>query len=66
MPSNVSVEYGAAQKKYYAARTPEEKLAALLEMKSYAPSHKGAEKLHRISHSIPLWLSKTLRPLRRY
>jgi len=45
MPSNASVEYGLAQKKYYAARTPEEKLTALLEMKSVAPSHKGAENL---------------------
>lgn len=45
MPSNVSVEYCLAQKKYYAARTPEERLAALLEMKSSAPSHKGAENL---------------------
>ncbi len=45
MPSNASVEYGLAQKKYYAAKTPEEKLVALLEMKSVAPSHKGAENL---------------------
>jgi len=45
MPSNASVEFGLAQKKYYAAVTPEEKLAALLEMKSQAPSHKGAENL---------------------
>lgn len=45
MPSNVSLEYALAQKKYYAAKTPEEKLAALLEMKSAMPGHKGAEKL---------------------
>lgn len=45
MPSNVSLEYSFAQKKYYAATTPEEKLAALLEMKSAAPGHKGAENL---------------------
>jgi ribosome-interacting GTPase 1 len=45
MPSNVSLEYALASKKYYAARTPEERLAALLEMKSSAPSHKGAENL---------------------
>jgi small GTP-binding protein len=32
-------------KKYYAAKTPEEKLAALLEMQSEMPKHKGAEKL---------------------
>ncbi len=34
-----------AQKKYYAAQTPEAKLVALQEMKSTAPSHKGAENL---------------------
>jgi len=45
MSSNVSLEYAMAQRKYYAARTSEEKLAALLEMKSTAPSHKGAENL---------------------
>lgn len=45
MPSNVSLEYALASKKLYAARTPEEKLAALLEMRSGAPSHKGAENL---------------------
>jgi ribosome-interacting GTPase 1 len=45
MPSNVSLEYALAQKKYYAARTPEEKLVALLEMQSTAPKHKGAENL---------------------
>jgi hypothetical protein len=38
-------EFALAQKKYYAAVSPEEKLAALLEMKSQAPSHKGAENL---------------------
>ncbi len=45
MPSNASIEYGVAQKKYYEAKTPEEKLVALLEMKSHAPTHKGAENL---------------------
>ncbi|MCX6801154.1 MAG: TGS domain-containing protein [Candidatus Diapherotrites archaeon] len=45
MPSNVSFEFALAQKKYDAARTPEEKLIALQEMKSAAPSHKGAENL---------------------
>jgi hypothetical protein len=45
MASNVSVEFSLAQRKYDDARTPEEKLAALLEMKSAAPSHKGAENL---------------------
>jgi len=45
MVSNITVEYANAQKKYAEAKTPEEKLAALLEMKSGAPTHKGAENL---------------------
>jgi uncharacterized protein len=45
MPSNVSLEFAQAQKKYDAAVTPEQKLTALLEMKSTAPTHKGAENL---------------------
>jgi len=45
MVSNVSVEYSHAQQKYHDARTPEDKLTALLEMKSHAPQHKGAENL---------------------
>ena len=45
MASNVSVEYANASKKLDSVRTPEERLAVLLEMKSYAPTHKGAENL---------------------
>ncbi|MBI4043380.1 MAG: 50S ribosome-binding GTPase [Candidatus Diapherotrites archaeon] len=45
MPTNVSIEYANAAKKYYAAKTPLEKLAALEEMKSQAPGHKGGERL---------------------
>lgn len=45
MPSNVSMEFAEAQKKYYAATNDEEKLAALMEMKSTAPSHKGGDNL---------------------
>lgn len=45
MPSNVSMEFSEAQKKYYAAGSDEEKLAALMEMKSTAPSHKGGDNL---------------------
>lgn len=45
MPSNVSFEFSQAQKKYYESTTDEEKLVALQEMKSTAPSHKGAENL---------------------
>ena len=45
MVSNISVEYSLALKKLEAAKTPEEKLAAMLEMKSWMPTHKGAENL---------------------
>ena len=45
MSTNVSVEFSAAQSRYDAATTDEEKLAALVEMKSTAPSHKGCESL---------------------
>jgi ribosome-interacting GTPase 1 len=45
MVSNVSVEFSHAQQKYHDARTPEDKLAALLEMQSYVPKHKGAENM---------------------
>lgn len=45
MPINASVEFDQAKEKYHAAQTQSEKLAALQEMRSTAPSHKGAEKL---------------------
>jgi small GTP-binding protein len=45
MPSNVTYEFAKAREKYEAASTPYEKLAALEEMRSTAPSHKGAERL---------------------
>ncbi|MDO8647972.1 MAG: TGS domain-containing protein [Candidatus Diapherotrites archaeon] len=45
MTTNVSVEYGKAQEKYEAAKTDAERLQALLEMKSAAPNHKGAENM---------------------
>ena len=45
MPSNVSLAFALAQSKFEKAKTPEEKLAALLEMRSQMPSHKGGEKL---------------------
>jgi len=43
MPTNVTVEYVKAQQKYYNARTREEKIAALEEMISTVPNHKGCE-----------------------
>ena len=45
MPTNVTVEYVKAQQKYFNAKTREEKIAALEEMISTAPGHKGAEVL---------------------
>ncbi len=45
MTTNVSIEYANALAKYENAKTSAEKLAALEEMKSQAPSHKGAENL---------------------
>ncbi len=53
MPTNVSIEFALAQKKYEDAKTLEEKLAALLEMQKHAPDHKGAENLRaEISRKI--------------
>jgi len=45
MPTNVTYEYIAAKEKYERASTDEERLVALQEMLSKAPSHKGAENL---------------------
>ncbi|MFH1224282.1 MAG: GTPase [Candidatus Diapherotrites archaeon] len=45
MPTNVSIEYARACQKYDAASTPAEKLAALIEMRSASPKHKGGENL---------------------
>ncbi|MEM5778465.1 MAG: TGS domain-containing protein [Candidatus Aenigmatarchaeota archaeon] len=45
MPTNVTVEYAKAQQKYLNAKTREEKIAALEEMISAVPDHKGTENL---------------------
>lgn len=45
MPINATYEFGLAEKKFYDASTFEEKLKALQEMLSTAPSHKGSENL---------------------
>ena len=45
MPINASIEFEKARGKYDAAQTQSEKLAALQEMRSTAPAHKGGEKL---------------------
>jgi len=43
MTTNVHPEYVAAEKKFYLAKTPEEKLVAMEEMLSTMPKHKSAE-----------------------
>lgn len=45
MPINARPEYFKAEGKYYQAETTSERIKALEEMLSTAPSHKGAEKL---------------------
>lgn len=45
MVSNVSTEYAVAEKRFLAAKTDEEKIAAMEEMLKYMPKHKGAENL---------------------
>lgn len=47
MATNVSVEFSLAQKKYNEARNDEERVIALQEMISRAPSHKGGENLRK-------------------
>jgi len=47
MPINAGVEFGLAQKKFDDARNDEERIVALQEMISKAPSHKGAENLRK-------------------
>ncbi|MGH2349929.1 MAG: GTPase [bacterium] len=45
MPANLTPDYMAADKKFKAAATPHEKLAALEEMLATIPKHKGTEKM---------------------
>jgi len=47
MPTNVTVEYTKAQGKYLNAKTKEEKIAALEDMLSAVPDHKGTENLRK-------------------
>lgn len=54
MPANLTPDYLAADKKFKAAATPQDKLAALEEMLATIPKHKGTEKMqadlkHRIA-----------------
>jgi ribosome-interacting GTPase 1 len=45
MPANLPPAYHEAERRYRAAKTPQEKLAALEEMLRLIPKHKGTEKL---------------------
>jgi len=45
MPVNATHEYSAAEKKYLAAKTTEEKIIALEDMIREAPRHKGSENM---------------------
>ena len=45
MPANLTPDYLAAEEKFRAAVTPEDKLAALREMLRTIPKHKGTERL---------------------
>lgn len=45
MPANLTAPYKAAEERFRKAVTPEEKIAALEEMLSVIPKHKGTEKL---------------------
>ena len=45
MPANLTPDYMAADKKFKAATTPQDRLAALEEMLSSIPKHKGTEKM---------------------
>ncbi len=43
MPINAGPEYAAAEKKYFAAKTLEERIIGLEEMIRTAPKHKSSE-----------------------
>jgi ribosome-interacting GTPase 1 len=45
MPANLTPQYRAADAKFKAARSAEEKRAALEEMLATIPKHKGTEKM---------------------
>lgn len=62
MPANLTPEYKAAEERYKAARTVEEKIVCLEEMLATVPKHKGTEK---IQADIKTKLSKLRRQPRR-
>jgi ribosome-interacting GTPase 1 len=46
MPANLPPQYFEAEKRFRAAKEPDEKIAALEEMLAIMPHHKGTDKLH--------------------
>jgi hypothetical protein len=46
MPANLPPQYFEAEKNFRAAKTPQEKIAALEEMLAIMPKHKGTDHLH--------------------
>ena len=46
MPANLPPQYFEAEKRYRAAKEPEEKIAALQTMLALMPKHKGTDRLH--------------------
>jgi ribosome-interacting GTPase 1 len=48
MPANLPPQYFEAEKRYRAAREPEEKIAALEAMLAIMPHHKGTDRLHAV------------------
>jgi len=46
MPANLPPQYFEAEKRYRAAKDPEEKIAALQAMLAVMPRHKGTDRLH--------------------
>ncbi len=46
MPANLPPQYFEAEKRFRAAKEPEEKIAALQAMLAIMPKHKGTDKLH--------------------
>jgi len=47
MPANVTLEYGLSERNYREAKTDQERIIALNDMLSKAPTHKGSERLRQ-------------------
>jgi len=53
MPANLPPQYFEAEKRFRAAKEPEEKIAALQAMLVIMPRHKGTDKLHAVRVTSP-------------